>query len=392
MTVPNSNLKLQEDLNRMTSSKNIVGTVRKDSNEGLPNLRSLAVDYKNLKDRSRKMRKRFVSMLATPSHEDCKVVLEACIASIETVAERLEDEALIFLGDLNTNEEMKENSISTLHAVWAQKRAHMYLDAVEQVSVDASVVAFQLEMAGYESAFIDAIDMRTSEDDSTVDKGFWKASKSLLVSNWCLPKLVFDVLVGAPAIYYTNVTCKQGLEDSEPSSSRKALRKRANSGLSDAISCKADNKGKGQLPISIQVRPVFEIYVATSHRSVPHGACSKLLPKFAVEIVQVIHENCTHDLAYGDLSLLLALQPLYNDSDTSMEISERSDSNKSNLQVTQARMVQLNAIPPQPHASIDLYTTSVQESEEITIALRLLTKRSHNNEPPHLLIDLLVKN
>ena len=53
--------------------------------------------------------------------------------------------------------------------------------------------------------------------------------------------------------------------------------------------------------------------------------------------------------------------------------------------------VQLNALPPRPHASIDLYTTSVNDSEEITIALRFLTKRSHNNEAPRLLIDLLVK-
>jgi hypothetical protein len=53
--------------------------------------------------------------------------------------------------------------------------------------------------------------------------------------------------------------------------------------------------------------------------------------------------------------------------------------------------VQVNALPPQPHASIDLYTTSVKDSEEITIALRFLTKRSHSNAPPHLHIDILVK-
>lgn len=54
--------------------------------------------------------------------------------------------------------------------------------------------------------------------------------------------------------------------------------------------------------------------------------------------------------------------------------------------------MQINAIPPQHNACVDLYTsTSMEDESEITIALRFLTKRCQNEAPPQLVIDLIVE-
>ena len=89
---------------QMSSPNTVTMTVTSQSNpanaDGLPSARTLAMEHKKLKDRSRILRKRLVTadVGASSLYE---IVREACLDSLKVVSERLEDEALILLGDLN---------------------------------------------------------------------------------------------------------------------------------------------------------------------------------------------------------------------------------------------------------------------------------------------------
>ena len=293
-----------------------------------PSSRTLALEHKKLKDRARNLRNLLVKSGVDDTCEHYDIVREACLESLKVVSDRLEDEALILLGDLDNckQEQGVEYAVASYvtpsHVLWAQKRAHVYLDAVQKIFENAAAMALQLEMSGVYSL----ITRRNSDRDLNEFM-----SPLLMVSPWCLPKLVIDVRVGGPVSYAYSRNSEDSTLCSTSIADNSRRRKRVNSGLSDAILCKADSSMHIQLPISIEVRAISEIYLTGE------GASSTLhtssLTNFEVEIVKVVHEKCTQNLAYGDVSILLILRSLLDE-----DRNTHYNDDEICAHVTQARM------------------------------------------------------
>ena len=52
---------------------------------------------------------------------------------------------------------------------------------------------------------------------------------------------------------------------------------------------------------------------------------------------------------------------------------------------------QTNAMPPRPDSSMDMYTSSLADDEEVKVTLRFQTKRCLCDQPPNFLVELVVK-
>jgi len=331
--------------------------------ENIRKAKKLALQQKLLKEQWRHLRKRLV--LASTDDGSLELVRAACIDSLDTVGARLEGEALILLGSLNGNSGIRgtsgENtSLASIFDAqcqrvrWAQTRAQTYLNAVENAANNASSAATELYQAN-------------------VDYNSVQSSERVFVSPWCLQKLAFDVIVGKSSIVSIG---KLGDEECNSVSA-----------LSDVSE---SSETDPSLPISVEVRAISEVVVSNddSPISASNSILQSVMPKCEVEIINVTRRVCPEDKAYGDVTLLLALRP----SRGSGVDEAKSKSNLASFQVTQARIIQYNAIPPCPFSSVELYSSSISDSEELTISLRFLTKRSQNDDKPQLLIDLLVRS
>mmetsp|Transcript_2076 Transcript_2076/g.2780 ORF Transcript_2076/g.2780 Transcript_2076/m.2780 type:complete len:359 (-) Transcript_2076:128-1204(-) len=327
--------------------------------ENIRKAKKLALQQKLLKEQWRHLRKRLV--LASTDDDSLELVRAACIDSLDTVGARLEGEALILLGSLNGNSGIRgtsgENtSLASIFDAqcqrvrWAQTRAQTYLNAVENAANNASSAATELYQAG-------------------VDYNSVQSSERVFVSPWCLQKLAFDVIVGKSSIVSIGKQCNSVSVLSDVSES---------------------SETDPSLPISVEVRAISEVVVSNddSPISASNSILQSVMPKCEVEIINVTRRVCPEDKAYGDVTLLLALRP----SRGSGVDEAKSKSNLASFQVTQARIIQYNAIPPCPFSSVELYSSSISDSEELTISLRFLTKRSQNDDKPQLLIDLLVRS
>lgn len=356
-------------------------------------MKELALSHKSLKDRSNALKRGCTLQI----EDHYPLIRQMCFDSLNSVSFFMEDEALILLGDcLHSNEHnnadgtttstntayTSNNNLTPWHAFWAQRRCHIYLDAVEKVMEHAPAAAMQLEMAGC--------------NDNKVT-----------ISPWRLPHLVFDVTVGEADIYdtvsgsFADAVMSSGRKrTSLPAGASSARTKATRSGLSGFYSQEVGNPNDASsdhLPISVQVRAVSEVYlVGESLSSSGKWKCAqKVLPECKIEILRVVHKQGVtagsggaHHA--GDVALLLSLLPVVGRAENEGQDGGRSAS--LGLRVKEARMMQINAIPPQHNACVDLYTsTSMEDESEITIALRFLTKRCQNEAPPQLVIDLIVE-
>mmetsp|Transcript_28217 Transcript_28217/g.43908 ORF Transcript_28217/g.43908 Transcript_28217/m.43908 type:complete len:411 (+) Transcript_28217:478-1710(+) len=367
------------DLNVLHKNKNH----KQDDDDALrtPTMKELAVSHKSLKDRSNALKRGCT--LDIDAHYP--LIRQVCSDSLNSVSFLMEDEALILLGDLHQQNSNSNNSSSMLtpwHAFWAQRRCHMYLDAVQKVMDHAPVAALQLEMAG-----CCCHNTSCTTNNMSMCEDYNGSSNKVTISPWRLPHLVFDVMVGAADLYSTVRTPQPG-QCSPPSvllADNGAKRKKKNrSGLSGFYSQEAGNPNDASsdhLPISVQVRAVSEVYLLGEQQ--PVSSNRRVLPDCKIDIIRVVHKGVTASAGAhaGDVALLLSLAPIQG-----LSVEQASP-----LRVKEARMMQINAIPPQHNACVDLYTsTSMEDESEITIALRFLTKRCQNEAPPQLIIDLIV--
>lgn len=365
------------------NSGNVNANNNEDANEDAlktPTMKELALSHKSLKDRSNALKRGCT--LNIDAHYP--LIRQVCSDSLNSVSFLMEDEALILLGDLHQHQQQQQNDanhsnmsmLTPWHAFWAQRRCHMYLDAVQKVMDHAPAAAMQLEMAG----------CRQLTHDMSMN------NNKVTISPWRLPHLVFDVMVGQADLYSTVRVVRTPGQCSPPSVQeavdgvkRKTNHHKNRSGLSGFYSQEAGNPNDASsdhLPISVQVRAVSEVFLLGEQQ--PVSSNRRVLPDCKIDIIRVVHKGVTASAGAhaGDVALLLSLAPIQDSS-----VAEQA----SPLRVKEARMMQINAIPPQHNACVDLYTsTSMEDESEITIALRFLTKRCQNEAPPQLIIDLIV--
>lgn len=355
-----------------------------------PTLHELALSHRRLSDRARCL----LDSINQSQHIEDSVVVEACKSALLFSFSLMENEALLLLGDLHGDigTDTTSSYVTPWHASLAQSKAQSYLDtiqaALEHPSRRSMDDMLQIAVDSISGLLpFDGIDAVSNE------------KVGVSVSTWTLPNLSFDLTVGGPILHCTH-----------PNLRSPALSRLASNVKAPVTSIHTANYTKGrshptslnsnELPLTMEIRAIAEFFSKDIESK--QGASVAGFGACTIEVESCVHRGRGRvgfgtGSVIGDAIVLVKLSPIGSFasfdccSDDGSSSSKSSDDPWDRMNVKEARMVQLNAIPPKGYANVDLYTSSVHGKDEITVGLRFQTRRSLHEDPPHLQIDLVVR-
>jgi len=265
----------------------------------------------------------------------------------------VQEEAFLLLSDFHSSSsEMRSplfasRKLASMHVLLAQKRTAAILDLMESV-VQATNGGKYDDLEDRLANIVSLVSDKTNTDQ-------------VFISCWESPRLVFDVVIGQPALFDSTSAAMTSSTDFSAS----------------AIT----------LPIQLKARAVYQVF-ASSKSDEGDKEEDQKLRRCRVNILRCSHTAVSFSSGrniLGDVTVQLSIRPVVEAS------GEGGASSSSRLSVCQARLFQTNAMPPRPHSSMDIYTSSRSGDEEVKVTLRFQTKRSLHDQPPNLLVDLVVK-
>jgi hypothetical protein len=158
---------------------------------------------------------------------------------------------------------------------------------------------------------------------------------------------------------------------------------------------------KKNLPLEVEVEPMFEIHAADI-------VAGKLENCLSFCSCSVVIESCKHKATpfssgagmIGECIIRVHLTPLQYDDDKKQGASSSAsratwdEAEPEKLVVREARAVQTNAYPPKPKANVDLYTSHLYGDAGITVTMIIKTSVTENStaavEVPKLHIELFL--
>lgn len=163
--------------------------------------------------------------------------------------------------------------------------------------------------------------------------------------------------------------------------SRSSLNLEIPAGMARHRECEAS---KTTMPVSVHVEPFFVFSAEALLNGIENPE--------NLSVCHVTFEECKHtslDFSRGAGKLGKCIVKVRLDP---IECSSSDDSVLSSLPrrivVDEARVIQRNAYPPKPRASVDVYVSTYEEELGITVTMIIDTYTTRDNEEPRLHVDL----
>jgi hypothetical protein len=261
-------------------------------------------------------------------------VVKACRLSLESDFLSMLEEAQLLLNNMNDSEDYL---ITSWRVSLAQIRVDAYLESIETALDCPDVARLNVELAKVSNRIASQLEMEHAQ---------------VRISPWNLPSLAFDITVGAPVQHVLD----------------------------------------GSLPLNLQVYAIQEVPAVdmiTKNKRVSYRAC-----KLTVE--RCVHEVGTFRAgagSVGDVLLTVKVSPMEEAKDDSIETTQNWENDvleERRPVVKEARTVQVNAFPPSPKSSVDLYVSSNHDDSDATITLRFPTFKTLNGEVPDIRVELVM--
>lgn len=321
------------------------------------------LEQKHLMDRANK-----ILGLLNESTQD-PIIQNACRHAIEITFESMNDEVSKSIEDLQSN--YSSDDIKRFHVLLELKRQRSFLDVVEHVLTTlqpelALLISSQLNSIGRQ---LKEIEPEKSNQDRSDNHGV--DMNQVSISAWRAPMIVFDIAVARPIILYSSPQPENTCQ--------------INSGLAAAANI---TKGKKELPYRMEVRTITSIFTEETVEDLGTGQC-QLVHKseeseqraYNMQIHRCVHVARQYS-DVGDMTLLLSLSSIGNFGDSKLGHEP--------LRVKMARAIQMNAAPPRIDTALDLFTSSAEGNEELTIFVRFQTRPGLDDEYPKIVVELTV--